>query len=227
MGATIVKSGECKGYKYLVREISYGEGRELVKYYCGYMLLPSELDFKMAEKIQDYIDVHGGVSYLDNISELGPMMGFDCNHYGDRKNPKSLVYAEGQCRKMIDSFLAYKKHLFPEDKSGNQVREHFMSIRMENVSKGIQNPAVDRDLQYMVHISSARHKADIFSTHKVPNYSVILFQSNGPKKVLVDDRILHSWTSLEEDPGQVIIYYNGNMNMAIEFVRKMKRLEVF
>lgn len=95
--AAPIKVGEYKGHKYFVNVNQFS---------ClnGYAELPQ--NWKEGE--EDYIDVHGGVTfkgYLINGEEKVRVIGFDTMHAGDNPVYWNLYRVEKECKHLIDGII--------------------------------------------------------------------------------------------------------------------------
>lgn len=58
----------------------------------------------------DCIDCHGGITYGENYLHCQDdtdrfWIGFDCYHYCDLNNEKSLEYCEAQCKYIVEQLI--------------------------------------------------------------------------------------------------------------------------
>ena len=87
---------------------------------CGYVGVPkSHLlhgvqyheNYKKDTTPEDTIDVYGGITYSGegkypvSSNDLW-WFGYDCNHYQDITNPKSVGFCIAECQKMADQLAA-------------------------------------------------------------------------------------------------------------------------
>ena len=92
-----IKVGKYKGHKYFVN---------MNQFLClnGYAEIPE----KWKEGEEDYIDVHGGVTfkgYLINGEEKVRVIGFDTMHWGDSPTYWNLCRVEKECKHLIDGII--------------------------------------------------------------------------------------------------------------------------
>ena len=109
------------------RNIWYVIDRKEAKYLCGYIGLPSFMEFNQTTFISAYtdeytldtIDVHGGVTFHGNPTHfLCPdnelnWIGFDCNHSNDWSETiyprdgsvyRTFEYVQKECESVIDIY---------------------------------------------------------------------------------------------------------------------------
>lgn len=76
----------------------------LNEWYCGYAVLPEnhvlyDAESEFDERIVN-IDVHGGITYMNNHE-----IGFDCMHYGDNIINCNKEFVIAEIHKMIDQLI--------------------------------------------------------------------------------------------------------------------------
>lgn len=102
----IIKEWEQDGYKFQIREVGFDE---IGYWLCGYVGVPNEHPMFNNHFIKNSpeihvpksFDVHGGVTYVDKsfmVTEKfrdfkGLVIGFDCNHYGDKRRNSGNEFA--------------------------------------------------------------------------------------------------------------------------------------
>lgn len=74
-------------YWYAIRK-NYG-------HYCGYCAIPEILSPGTIDKI----NVHGGVTLAEECNGEH-IIGFDCSHWYDIENPKSIYFVRQQCKEL-------------------------------------------------------------------------------------------------------------------------------
>ena len=92
-----IKVGEYKGNRYFVRVNQFS-------CLCGYAELPK--NWKDGE--EDYIDVHGDVTFkgcIVNNGEKVRVIGFDTMHFGDSPTYWNLFRVEEECKHLIDGII--------------------------------------------------------------------------------------------------------------------------
>lgn len=107
----------------ILRDCGY-TGFKSTNYRCGYVVLNEyeKSDFSFYE---NNINVYGGITFADSLDSIlsdeqqtlfDPNLfaiGFDCLHYEDRENPKSLEFCVHECEQIVDQLeeFEYKKIL--------------------------------------------------------------------------------------------------------------------
>jgi len=106
---SIVTAGVYRGMAWTIRTWSARQD----SHFCGYVTLPINHvlhDFPdtlmdgCGELAAPQIPVHGGITY-DQMTDFGRVIGFDCGHWCDRHDPKSLEFTFGEVIKLIDYLL--------------------------------------------------------------------------------------------------------------------------
>lgn len=74
-------------------------------YYCGYVTF---LGRPVPNDTIDEIDVHGGVTLIEENEDGSYTYGFDCGHYGDVNQPhlQDLAWVQKECESMAAQILA-------------------------------------------------------------------------------------------------------------------------
>lgn len=87
---------EATGYPCVARLVqTYPPG-----WWCGYIVLPAEHPWHdLDDHEEGYIDVHGGITFSQ---PMGPywLLGFDCNHAEDMRDPKSIGFVRLELAKL-------------------------------------------------------------------------------------------------------------------------------
>lgn len=129
MNIETIKEFQYKGYKCLIKKISYtDEGLSVIEqtnglvgydlssrkwWLCGYIVLPKGhmLNGYGYDDISEFIEVHGGFTFAEN-GEYGTfVIGFDCNHAkdGDAENTEEFVISE--IEKAIDQMAGEQEEI--------------------------------------------------------------------------------------------------------------------
>lgn len=53
-------------------------------------------------RVEDYFNVHGGLTFSEWMKKGGWWLGFDCNHLYDHINIQDADYVESECRSLVD-----------------------------------------------------------------------------------------------------------------------------
>lgn len=115
----IIKVGICGDLPYLILKIGFDAVTKRhvgglsfpinTEWFCGYVGVPPKSALYGVEWNDDKlidVEVHGGVTFGGTLDLPDPRfrgvwwIGFDCNHYMDRGNPKDADYAEAECRSL-------------------------------------------------------------------------------------------------------------------------------
>lgn len=108
MQSNIVVFGVYRGMVWSIKRVFSQDG-----HFCGYVTLPTNHvlnDFPdtlmdgCGELAAPQMPVHGGITY-DQMTDVGRVIGFDCGHWCDRRDPKSLEFTFGEIIKLIDYLL--------------------------------------------------------------------------------------------------------------------------
>ena len=104
---------------------SLSSGFTMNDWWCGYVVIPVDHPFyrqgygcwRDSEDhpeevctschIQD-LNVHGGITFADFIGEDW-CIGFDCNHFWDRHEPKDFEYVKAECEKLARQVKEHEK----------------------------------------------------------------------------------------------------------------------
>lgn len=121
----LIKDGEYRGYRYLIKKVSFGD-EEIERaggyadwlynpWLCGYIGIPKghnfyEVDYNDLHEEYEF-SVHGGLTYsgwlnrvIDTDEDIW-VIGFDCHHYNDNIVTCNKDYAESECKSLIDQII--------------------------------------------------------------------------------------------------------------------------
>lgn len=84
-------------------------------HHCGYVQVPEHLGKPDYDDLMD-IDVHGGLTYSDNLSQMDNLyvVGYDCAHYMDKTlyNPegvwRDVDYCTNECESVAQQLVNVK-----------------------------------------------------------------------------------------------------------------------
>ena len=115
MKAEVVLTEEYRGYKVIVRKLSYEPWQITTSlypindhWYCGYVQIPKDNPFYGMdyELLEPFISVHGGLTFSGEIEEIdGYLIGFDCAHADDNPINQNENYTLNECLELVDQLI--------------------------------------------------------------------------------------------------------------------------
>lgn len=116
MTAEVVLKKEYRGYKVIVRKLSWKPWKINTSlypinsyWYCGYVELPKDSPFYGMdyELLEPFISVHGGLTFSGEIEEIdGYLIGFDCAHADDNPINQNENYTLKECESLVDQLIS-------------------------------------------------------------------------------------------------------------------------
>ena len=111
----IIKDYTLNGFRCIIKKVGYEHDEETLKlpymrnnhWLCGYVEIPEEHKYHNVEymDIEEYIHVHGGLTYSGNLVDDKYFLGFDCNHYEDDINIQNQEYVENQLKSLVEQLI--------------------------------------------------------------------------------------------------------------------------
>lgn len=126
MNIETIKEFKYKGYKCLIKKISYtDEGLSVIEqtnglvgydlssrkwWLCGYIVLPKGhmLNGYGYDDISEFIEVHGGFTFAENGTFV---IGFDCNHAKDGYAENTEEFVTSEIEKAIDQMAGEREEI--------------------------------------------------------------------------------------------------------------------